>query len=95
MMADGQPAVGPAMPRRSHAERRRAQRWAMLSTERAVAEARERASRAEEETALALRDDGLIVPGYKDPDLEELRRDAPTACRHSQHLTLLIASSKQ
>ena len=39
--------------------------------------------------------DRLLVPGYKDPDLLDLRRDAPTASRHSQHLLLLIAASKQ
>ena len=26
-------------------------------------------------------DDRLIVPGFKDPDLVDLRRNAPTACR--------------
>ena len=40
-------------------------------------------------------DDRLIVLGFKDPDLVDLRRDAPTACRHSQHLLFLIASAKK
>ena len=39
--------------------------------------------------------DRLLVPGFQDPDLLELRRDAPTAGQHSQHLLFLIGSSKQ
>ena len=39
--------------------------------------------------------DRLLVPGFQDPDLLELRRDAPTAGRHSQNLLLLVASSTQ
>ena len=37
--------------------------------------------------------DRLLVPGYQDPDLLELRRDAPTAGQHSQNLLFLVGSS--
>ena len=39
--------------------------------------------------------DRLLVPGHKDPDLLDLRRDAPTASRTSRHLLLLIGAAKQ
>ena len=42
-----------------------------------------------------LANDRLLVPGYKDPDLLDLRVDAPTASRNTQHLLLLVAASRQ
>ena len=36
----------------------------------------------------------LVRPGYVDPDVLEIRRDAPTACRESISILLAIASSK-
>ena len=42
-----------------------------------------------------LANDRLLVPGYRNPDLLDLRVDAPTASRNTQHLLLLVAASRQ
>ena len=36
----------------------------------------------------------IVVPGYADPDVLEIRRDAPTACRESICVLLLISASR-
>ena len=36
---------------------------------------------------------GIVVPGYADPDVLDISRDSPTACRGAIHVLLAISAS--
>ena len=37
----------------------------------------------------------IVVPGYADPDVLDIRRDSPTACREAINVLLAISASKR
>ena len=37
----------------------------------------------------------IVVPGYADPDVLDIRRDSPTACREAMNVLLAVTASKE